>query len=386
MRKNLFKTLALSAVLALSFTACENEQTPLTDTTKLWPAYNVATEKFGFINDKGEWKIDAQYDELGTFSCGLAYAEMGDLEGFVNEKGDFLPATIGELEGEGYFYNGLCPSHNDDSNKAGFINTDLQWAIQPMYEYLDLMMEGLAPASLDGEKIGYINKDADFVIPANYNSADIFSEGMASVRLTGGSKYGYINSKGELVIQPIYHYAGNFNEDLAMIGTVVGELGKYGFINKQGETIIQPMYNRASSFSNGLAAASIDGETMGFINNKGEMTIPAMYDYAYPFLDDLACVYTIDGKCGFINKKGEYVIQPIYDDAEPFHNGLAVVYTSSDSSMTYAYINKKGETIFSWVIEYSNEYEAPSLEEKQALKEAKSERILRGNTNYILRK
>lgn len=51
---------------------CEsiNNTDPTHDTTKLWPAYDNATDKWGYINAKGKMVIPAQFDESNGFSCG----------------------------------------------------------------------------------------------------------------------------------------------------------------------------------------------------------------------------------------------------------------------------------------------------------------------------
>ena len=64
--------LLICGVIAAMCMGCEsiNNTDPTHDTTKLWPAYDNATDKWGYINAKGKMVIPAQFDESNGFSCG----------------------------------------------------------------------------------------------------------------------------------------------------------------------------------------------------------------------------------------------------------------------------------------------------------------------------
>ena len=47
-------------------------------------------DKWGYINPKGEFVINPQFDLVGSFSEGLADVVIGDKWGYINPKGEFV--------------------------------------------------------------------------------------------------------------------------------------------------------------------------------------------------------------------------------------------------------------------------------------------------------
>ncbi len=373
MKKIKLFTLAALSLCAAVFTSCE-EDTPLTSKTKLFPAFNEATEKYGYINNKGEWAIDAQYDYVSTFSCKLAYVMMGNTEGFIDKNGTFTPVPASVEMNDEHFFNGLAIVSNKDGDKLGFINTDMEIVVQPMFEELDILTNGLAVASIDGDKYGYINEKGEWIIQAQFYDAASFSEDMAPVQLSEDGKIGYINKKGKLEIDPLFDHSDGFYDGLARFIEFDDEDEwdyKFGFINKKGETVIQPMLEYATIFSdNNLCPASIDGEKMGYINKKGEMEIPAIYEEAYPFSNGLGFVYN-DDKVGVIDTKGNYTISPKYDfsASDYFYNGLALMVKNNDDNSELLYIDKDDNVVFSWKMEYEDYAPAKTSEPENKLRQ-----------------
>ena len=46
--------------------------------------------KWGFIDAKGQYVINPQFDNAGDFSEGLAAVEIGDRWGFIDTKGQYI--------------------------------------------------------------------------------------------------------------------------------------------------------------------------------------------------------------------------------------------------------------------------------------------------------
>jgi uncharacterized membrane protein YhaH (DUF805 family) len=254
----------------------------------------------------------------------------GARAGFIDINGIWVVQPIYDDAGE--FSEGLAKV--EIGGKAGFIDKKGNWVIQPIYDYALEFSDGLARVKTGG-KYGFIDKKGNWVIQPIYDYASIFSEGLVIVEI--GGKYGFIDKNGNLVIQPIYDLlSSGFSEGLARV--IISR--KYGFIDKKGNWVIQPIYTAAGDFSEGLAMVAISGK-YGFIDKKGNWVIQPIYHYAGEFSEGLAKV-EIGGKSGFIDKKGNWVIQPIYDYAGEFSEGLARAITGGK----LGFIDKRGN----WII------------------------------------
>ena len=52
----------LSFLTSCQYTDISNQFSPTNDTTKLWPAYDTENNLYGYIDQKGEFKIKGQYE------------------------------------------------------------------------------------------------------------------------------------------------------------------------------------------------------------------------------------------------------------------------------------------------------------------------------------
>jgi hypothetical protein len=160
--------------------------------------YKTLKGLYGFINVKGEVAIEAKYKSVGYFNAGLAWAKTFDGKiGYLNKVGEWAmePQFIavsdfnnetqlarikkGEnwaylnLEGDIFycndcisnteFHDGLAKAKAKANEKFGFINSNMEWVIQPQYEGVRHFKNGYAPAKV-GLKWGLIDKQGNWVI------------------------------------------------------------------------------------------------------------------------------------------------------------------------------------------------------------------------------
>ncbi len=274
--------------------------------------YNGRT---GYINSKGSFVIQPQFDGASYFSDGLALAWVyGRNRGYINKTGHFaIPPQFGRNTAHN-FSEGLarlCLIRT-----CGYINKTGHLVIDRKYPNAQDFSAGLAAVKIN-DKWGYINKSDKVVVPPQFDEANNFSQELAAVKTN--DKWGYINRSGKFVIPPQFAQANNFSQDLAAVKTN----NKWGYINKNGNVVIQLQLNQVSDFSAGLAAVN-NGDKWGFIGKNGNFIIQPQFDEAKDFSEGLAQVKT-DGKWGYINTQGNLVIQPQFDQCGKFSEGLAWV-------------------------------------------------------------
>jgi hypothetical protein len=209
----------------------------------------MSNRKWGFIDAKGIEIVPPIYDEVESFSEGLALVKNGSLYGFIDKTGtEVVPPIYNDSKSfkeglalikrsrhkEGYLFWGA---------KYGYIDKSGKEVIPPTYDNATEFNEGLAIAVING-KIFFIDQDGNETISlTEYDTAWTFSEGLAAVKRN--RKWGFIDKGGNEVVPCIYDDAQCFSKGLAW----VMKDGKYGLIDKLGNLIAPFIYDRVGSFS-----------------------------------------------------------------------------------------------------------------------------------------
>ena len=145
---------------------------PAADFSEGYAAIKVGN-KWGFMNQKGEYPIQAQFDEVGLFSEGLAAVKVGMKWGFVDGKG--------------------------------------KWVIPPNFDGVGYFSEGLAAAKI-GERWGFINKKGGTIIKPQFQDEPapfFFGEAMVTI---GGRKE-YIDGGGRRIKNPVKEKEKKVSDD-----------------------------------------------------------------------------------------------------------------------------------------------------------------------------
>ena len=165
---------------------------------------------FGFIDKNYQWEIFPEYDQVWPFRNGVAKVKKAGRWISINRLGE----EIYDIQIESYPSTRKALLFKKSSNeKWGFVNSEGDWIISPVYELVKSFSEGLAPAKKDGNW-GFINMDGDFIINPEYDNAFVFRHWFGCVEMDG--KYGCINNQGEMVIKPkfdnplFFHFAGDY--------------------------------------------------------------------------------------------------------------------------------------------------------------------------------
>lgn len=330
---------------AMAFSGCKEQQTPDTSNTDLWPAYNSANEKWGFINKKGEFAIYSLFDHVGRFSCGYArvWIPGTDAPIFIDQYNRIHQGTYDSAED--FYYKFACVELNGN---YGLMNTSFDMSCQPVYyEVRHMSIDGLAAAKLSSKHpYGYINKKGEWKINANFDEASDFDHGVAVVRI--GDDYGAINKDGAYVVPLSRNRLYLGGQGLVFFE----ENGKFGAKDKEGNVVVQALYDSLCLCAdNDLIPAFTDGKC-GYISTTGATQIAFTYDNGSPFCDGYAAVYS-NGITQVIDKKGKTIItlpenERLYAN---FQNGLALVQArANDGSILYKYIDTDNQVVYSWTM------------------------------------
>ena len=304
--------------------------------------------KWGYIDQKGAYVINPQFDRADFFRGGLAKVASGRIDGgpgddcphlrdkinYINKKGEFaIPVTY---KGGTAFSGGLAfvvetggpPTCIDKNGNTRFVLKDA--------EYVFAFSEGLALFVTEDEKYGFVDRNGNIAIHAQFERAMPFCGGFAIIRQDG--KYGFIDKTGRIVINPQFQEVRNFSEGMAAFY----DGRQWGYINTKGAYAINPQFDYAGSFSQGMAVVK-QGEKYGYINKKGRLVINPQFDYASSFSDGLAAIGNKESGFGYISKDGQIKINPQFGYAGNFYNGIAPV--RSSGAFKWGLINKSGQYV-----------------------------------------
>lgn len=303
-------------------------------------------EKWGYINQKGEYVINPQFMDAEFFYDGIAMVKSIDGKvGYISKEGKYIiPAKFKEgiSFSEGLTFvvsDGGYPTCIDKTGKTvfqlkqakevfafseglamykldstfGLIDKTGKVVVNPQFEYIRPFKEGLA-AVCKNDKWGFIDKTGKIVINFQFDAVLDFHNGKAVIR--NNSQCGFIDKKGSYVINPQFDLAFPMSEGMASILT-----GKqFGFIGEDGKIMINPQFDEAYSFKNGMALIK-QNEKYGFIDKQGKIVINPQFDRATMFFGDITFVRSGD-KWGIIDVTGKYVVNPQFDEMKLFENEL----------------------------------------------------------------
>lgn len=303
----------------------------------LYPAifYRVGDNKWGYINDFGEFSLEPIYDFAESFQeNGLAVVCIEGLCGLIDYSGKYI--------------------------------------VKPQYQGISQFSEGRASASIKKET-RMIDQKGNIYFRTNGSLSSLIENraGFGKIDENNEWSYGYIDRMGKIVIPAIYNYVRDFHEGKAI---VENKGGSYSILNFYGKVVSTVEYNYLGEMGEGLIVFGEDfGEKNGYINEKGNIVIPAQFDMAQGFQDGRAVVALQKNSnyyYGLIDKNGKYVISPQYSDIRSIAENRIVVGKPIDpenfiiggSKYAIANINGKILTDFIYydVTDYHNCYASAS--------------------------
>lgn len=296
------------------YTGAEEEQ--------LLPAVVVTSdgEKWGFINQTGQFVIKPTYDYVTEF----------------NEKG-------------------IAIAQSKNGNKNGynniyFINKSGNVVSGPFTSYTPEFKNGIAIITTDKKSSVIIDETGNVLLKSKYELSQ-YSENLVGFYDSTKQRYGIMDLNGKILIPAKYYSVWPY-DNIKYIVEV--SAGNYSVIDKTGKVLEKLKYYNPYVTSEGLTEYYDDkSRTYGYKLKDGTFAIKPKYLSASMFRDGYAIVSISHGeygqRYGIINKKDEFIVKPEYSGITPLGHGLFAVSKNFNLYNTYilpkALMNIKGELL-----------------------------------------
>jgi len=174
--------------------------------------------------------------EVRGFSEHLApYRAKDKTFGFIGTNGKV--AIQGQFESVGYFIGGLAWA-KQVGGALGYINTKGEWVIKPQFTAgKEFNIESSMARVKVGDQWAYVNKAGEILYVNDTQKYEDFSNGLALGKK--GEKFGFFNNKGAWAIAPQFDGARDFKNGYAAAKLI----DKWGIIDKTGKWVIQPQFD-----------------------------------------------------------------------------------------------------------------------------------------------
>lgn len=288
----------------------------------------METCKYGFIDEKGNEVIAAEYDWAGDFGDGIAPVAKNGRYFFIDQDGNKVDdKTYSNLSG---FRGELC--WVGKGRKGGFINRDNEVVIPFEYDnYMYFFDRGSRFASMSIEsdigemnfvaddgvlflskgenKWGIVDLENNVLTPFEYSSLDVPQEGYMEFEKRGKSGFASYD-KGVLTeIVPakfsnIFYYPGH-DHVVVSVGSYPNE--KKGLYSIKGEELVPAKHDDVESIGNGIYGIK-KGDKWALLNGEEQIT-EYLYDYVSDFTGDRTYA-TIGDKTVYVDANGKEHSEP----------------------------------------------------------------------------
>lgn len=272
----------------------------------------IEDEKFALIDKKGNYQSEFLFKEVLPFKNGLARAKDLSLRswGWIDTKGNWkiepkFDEIVSDFDEAGM---AIVSEENGSWGRSnGVIDQMGLYIIPPEYYSISPFVNNLALVSkYEGEsykrKSGYFNRKGKVVIPIIYDEAESFSNGVALVgRLNDFNQmeFSYLDAYGKEKFPYKYEFAYSFKESI----TFVREKGEYKLIKLNGEKLNGNSFDFVENFNDlPYAIVSNDG-FWGAIDKNGVDIVPIIYDSIGKNSNGFICLK--NDRRSYINFKGE---------------------------------------------------------------------------------
>lgn len=246
-------------------------------------------DKWGFVTLNGKAITSFRYDDVASFSDGLALFHLGDKVGYLNMSGDEVIPPIYE-DGD-WFYKGFA-----------FVGKD----IQGVWKYAVINQKGIPQTEFE------------FDFFENY-----FMDGFAIVKK--GDMYGVIDPTGKILV-PIQCKRDDIDDYFELRNVPCFRItmnGSMTLLDFKGKTLVPFSYEKidyADFESLNVVSVYRNGKVGWFDVDKGKEIVPVQFDVIDPYLfeSEEFLLVVRDGKKGIWSlETGMEMVPTNYDDVFP---------------------------------------------------------------------
>lgn len=304
---------------------------------------------------------------IGNFGDGRAWYLSAGKYGYLNTDAQVVVPPIYELAAD--FQNGYAVVRQN--GLFGLIDPQGKTVIPIQYDGVSAVENGLVRTKKGkgtAGRWGVVDLKNQVVIPHQYDLIYEWKNGVAKVR--SANKFGLLDTKGKWILQPVVtcEDMGDFVQGVAPIYTgrtiVPSPDGKpkttyqfVGYVDQKGNTLIPPVYSAIFKFEEaytarkGLALLIRQG-LRGYADHSGKVILPAEYEQiegleeAWEKQAGLVRIRK-GGLIGYLNHLGQPLLNPAFEEVEDFDKTLGdtLLWAKAKVSGKYGYIDYKGRTM-----------------------------------------
>jgi WG containing repeat len=264
------------------------------DTLEFKIAKDNAECLYGFTNQKDEWVVKAQYEDIKPMgaggsqdyfiACGNGKCTILDKKGkaLFPAQWDFL-AVASEVPPESsnqdfaHRYYGYT-SDSDDEFSSNYVLDQLKQE--------ENFLEKIQFKCRRGSKYGLIDSKGKIIVAPNYEDIRHFYNGLYEVQI--GKKWGIVNQKGDVIVKP-NHFEIDFTHtpQYFIVKDTLPSFGPYertitlsGLIDAKGNELLPIDYQ--------ISAADTMGKRF-YVKTKGELK-----DFGYDFRESTFGIFNAD--------------------------------------------------------------------------------------------
>ncbi|HVO30825.1 MAG TPA: WG repeat-containing protein [bacterium] len=297
--------------------------------------------RYGFIDEAGGWAIPPSFDDVSSFSDGLAAAARRGRYGFVDHTGAWVLEprfSMARKFEEGFAWvadkRGEFRIDRAGRRHAGWLGRTVQGRRRLCVGGTRL---GDAPEPTGGTW-GFTDGTGKVVVEPRYtgnageNPPD-YAEGLAVCRrgeIHVGAESGYdvVDLAGKVILEALaFVEMRSFHEGRALV-KVFGQ--GCGFVDRDGRLVIEARWSSANRFSGGRAAVCDRAGAWGFVDTGGQQVIPCRFSVAHEFSEGKGLVGAA-GRFGFAELDGT-VGDLQWERANSYSGGRAVVSSRAEGA------------------------------------------------------
>jgi hypothetical protein len=197
--------------------------------------------QYGYLNKNGKVEITAQFSNALDFANG--YAAVRNKKGkwgFINTKGEIkINYQFEAVSLRGFADNDMVAV--SDGKNWGWVDAEGKYVCNPQFKGGAWHIANDFWLVSDGDKIGFTTNDGKYVVNPQFKDSKLIypNQEYDLIPYSDGSDWGYIDQEGKIVINPQFEEASPYVNGLAIVESTNG----YGIIDKEGKYEVNPQFS-----------------------------------------------------------------------------------------------------------------------------------------------